>query len=274
MPSDLPQLNSLWIGDSLHPIHRLCLSSALYHGHRVRLFAYGPLKDVPDGIELVNAEEVLPQSAMFFHGKTGSPAPFADRFRIKLIGMGLGAWIDTDVLFVKPLRAESQNIFGWEDEKLVGNAILGIDPSSALFATVSKYISDDYLSPPWWNGYQNAVLKLRNALGLRRHVGAMPYGTTGPDMLTWALREHNQLHLAQPRETFYPLPYSQKMAVFKRNGWLPLSGLPGNVTAIHLWFQGLRGGLSRKAAAQVDVPDVEPGSLLDGMARQIGVSLA
>ena len=41
-----------------------------------------------------------------------------------------------------------------------------------------------------------------------------------------------------------------------------------------LAHQGLRGGLSRKASAQVDVPDVEPGSLLDGMARQIGVSLA
>lgn len=274
MSSDLPHLNSLWIGDSLHPIHRLCLSSALHNGHRVRLFAYGPLQGVPDGVELVNAEEVLPQSAMFFHGKTGSPAPFADRFRIKLIGMGFGAWIDTDVLFVKPLRAETQNIFGWEDEKLVGNAILGIDPESALFATVSKFINEDFLTPPWWNGYQNAVLKLRNALGLRKHVGAMPYGTTGPDMLTWALRKHNQLHLAKPRETYYALPYSQKTAVFKRNGWLPLSDLPGGVTAIHLWFQGLRGGLSRKATAQLDVPDVEPGSLLHDVARRIGFSLA
>jgi hypothetical protein len=271
--SALPQLNSLWIGDGLHPIHRLCLISAVYHGHQVRLFTYGPMQGVPEGVELADAEEVLPRSAMFFHGRTGSPAPFADRFRIKLIGMGLGAWIDTDVLFVKPLRPQSANIFGWEDEKLVGNAILGIDPASSLFATVSKYINEDFLAPPWWNGYQTAVLKVRNALGLRKHVGAMPYGTTGPDMLTWALREHGQLHLAQPRQTFYPLPYAEKTKVFKRDGWLPLSAIPGDVTAIHLWFQGLRGGLRKKAAAHEAVPEAEPGSLLYDMARQLGVSL-
>jgi hypothetical protein len=274
MTGELPQLNTLWIGESLHPVHQLCLTSALYHGHKVRLFTYNQMRDVPEGVEIASAEEVLPKSAMFFHAKTGSPAPFADRFRIKLIGMGLGAWIDTDILFVKPLKTLSKNIFGWEDEKLVGNAILGIDPASELFATVSRHINDDFLTPPWWNGYQTAALKLRKALGLRKHVGAMPYGTTGPDMLTWALRQHNQLHLAQPRAVFYPLPYAQKLAVFRRNGWTPLDDLPDDVTAIHLWFQGLRGGLSKRAAAQDDLPPAEPGSLLHDMARRLGVRLA
>lgn len=274
MTSELPQLNTLWIGEKLHPIHRLCLSSALYHGHRVRLFAYGPVTGVPEGVELANAGEVLPKSAMFFHGRTGSPAPFADRFRIKLIGMGLGAWIDTDVLFMRPLRAETPNIFGWEDDKLVGNAILQIDPGGGLFATVSKFISEDFLNPPWWNGYRSAELKVRNALGLRKHVGAMPYGTTGPDMLTWALRQHNQLNLAKPRETFYPLPYARKLAVFKKDGWHAMDDLPGSVVTVHLWFQGLVGGIGKKAASHDAVPEVEPGSLLHGMARRIGVSLA
>lgn len=274
MTIELPQLNSLWIGDSLHPIHRLCLSSAVYHGHRVRLFTYGPLRNVPDGVETADAGQVLPKSTLFLHKKTGSPAPFADRFRIKLIGMGLGAWIDADLLFVKPLKTAALDIFGWEDGKLVGNAILRLNPMSDLFAMVNQHISEDFLAPPWLPGYQKAMLRLRAMLGFRRHVGTMPYGTTGPDMLTWALRETGKLHLAYPRQTFYPLPYSRKTAVFKRNGdWYGFGDLPEDVVAVHLWFQGLVGGIHVKAAHHA-VPEVEAGSFLYDAARHMGIELA
>ena len=269
----LPQLNSLWIGDNLHAVHRLCLSSAVYHGHRVRLFAYGPLRNVPEGVELADAEQVLPKSALFIHKKTGSPAPFADRFRIKLIGMGLGAWIDTDILFVKPLEAASLNIFGWESDKLVGNAILQLDPESNLFALVNQHINEDFLAPPWLSGYQKVMLKLREALGIRRHVGAMAYGTTGPDLLTWALRETGNLHLARPVQAFYSLPYAQKTAVFRKNsGWHGFKDLPEGVVAVHLWFQGLLGGIHVKSAHGA-VPEIEPGSFLHDAARHMGIDL-
>lgn len=270
----LPQLNSLWIGDRLHPIHKLCLGSAAFHGHRVRLFTYGHMPDVPDGVELAPAEEVLPKNALFLHRKTGSPAPFADRFRIKLIGMGLGAWIDTDVLFVRPLETSSPDIFGWEDDKLVGNAILQIDVASELFATVERCINEDFLAPPWLPLRRRAMLRLRTALGLRQHVSAMPYGTTGPDMLTWALRETGRLHLARPRNTFYPLPYSQKGEVFRAKGaWYRYGNLPADVVAVHLWFQGLAGGIHVKAAHGA-VPEVEAGSFLHDAARHMGIAIA
>lgn len=270
----LPQLNSLWIGDELHPVHRLCLSSAVYHGHRVRLFTYGAMRNVPEGVELAEAEHVLPRSAMFLHKKTGSPAPFADRFRIKLIGMGLGAWIDTDILFVKPLEAEALNVFGWESGKLVGNAILQLDPESDLFHLVNRLINDDFLTPPWLSGYQKAMLKFRNALGLRKHVGAMSYGTTGPDLLTWALRETGNLHLARPQQAFYPLPYLQKTAVFRKNSdWYQFGTLPDDVVAVHLWFQGLLGGIHARAAHDA-VPEAEAGSFLHDAAKQMGIDFA
>lgn len=270
----LPQLNSLWIGEDLHVVHRLCLSSAAYHGHRVRLFTYGPLRNVPEGVELADAEEVLPRSALFLHKKTGSPAPFADRFRIKLIGMGLGAWIDADVLFVKSLEAASLNIFGWESSKLVGNAILQLDPESKLFELIDQYINQDFLTPPWLSVRQKIVLKLRNALGAHKHVGAMPYGTTGPDLLTWALRETNSLNLVRPLQSFYPLPYKQKFEVFKSNSnWYNFADMPGDVVAVHLWFQGLVGGTKTKATHDV-VPGIERGSFLHAAARHMGMGIA
>jgi hypothetical protein len=273
MAADLPQLNSLWIGDALHPIHRLCLTSALYHGHRVRLFTYGKLRDVPAGVEVASAEDVLPRASMFLHAKTGSPAPFADRFRLKLIGMGLGAWIDTDVLFVKPLRGTSPDIFGWEDGKLIGNAVLGLDPSGELFRTLARHADDDSFVPPWWNGFSVACLKFRKAIGLARHVSGMPYGTTGPDLLTWAVKSQGLTHLARPRQAFYALPYKQKAEVFRRNSaWHSLASLPEEVIAIHLWFQGLVGGLSVSKEARSAVPVPEKGSLLDAAAQKFGLA--
>jgi hypothetical protein len=273
MAADLPQLNSLWIGPYLHPIHRLCLGSAVYHGHRVRLFSYGPLDGVPDGVELANAEEVMPKASMFLHAKTGSPAPFADRFRLKLIAMGFGAWVDTDVLFVKPLRSASPDIFGWEDEKLIGNAVLGLDPSGEILKTVSGLIEDDHFTPPWWSPPRLAWLRLREALGLSQHVSAMPYGTTGPDLLTWAIRTRRREHLAQSRQVFYPLPYRNKLEVFRKNsGWHSLSTLPDEVIAIHLWFQGLLGGLDTMKNGSSVVPTAERGSLLHEVAQRIGLA--
>ena len=246
----------------------------MYQGHRVRLFTYGALRNVPEGVELANAEEVLPRSALFLHKKTGSPAPFADRFRIKLIGMRLGAWIDTDLLFVRPLQADTLNVFGWENEKLVGNALLQMDPESDLFHLVDQHINDDFLDPPWLPLFQRAALKLRRSLGVSRHVGSMPYGTTGPDLLTWALRKTGKLHLARPIPTFYSLPYTQKSEVFKKvSNWHRFADLPEDIVAVHLWFQGLVGGIKVKARHDA-MPEIEPESFLHDAARHMGVDIA
>src|SRR5882724_10283502 len=117
-------LNTLWIGPALAPLHQLCLLSAVAAGHRVRLFHYGKLDNVPGAIERADAREIFPESAIIRHQRTGSPSIFADRFRYEIMRRGLGAWSDTDVLFLKSLVAEASLICGWESNSLVGNSVL------------------------------------------------------------------------------------------------------------------------------------------------------
>jgi hypothetical protein len=117
-------LNALWIGPALAPLHQLCLLSALAAGHHVRLFAYGDLRNVPAGIERADARDVFPESAIIRHHKTKSPSIFADRFRYEIMRRGLGAWSDTDVLFLKPLLDEAPMICGWESSSQIGNSVL------------------------------------------------------------------------------------------------------------------------------------------------------
>ena len=270
--SRLVDLNTFWVGEALHPIQQLCLLSAINQGHIVRLFCYGPVKGVPAGVEVVAAEEIMPASKMFLHAKTGSPAPFADRFRVKLISLGFGAWIDTDMLFFRPLSTVSENIFAWENQKLVGNAVLKFDQSQTAFRSLIDATNDDYLIPPWLPRTHRLYYTSLRILGVPIHVSKLPYGTTGPDLLTWCIKSNQMLDQVLPREVFYSLPYERRFEVFRGNSdCRSIRDLPENAVAIHLWFQGLVGGLRVAKELRRAIPMVEPGSLLHGLANELGM---
>jgi hypothetical protein len=43
-------------------MEQLCLQSFLYHGHSFHLYVYEQPTGVPDGVELMDAELILPQN--------------------------------------------------------------------------------------------------------------------------------------------------------------------------------------------------------------------
>ena len=92
------QLNTLWIGPRLPPLHVACLLSAIRAGHKVRLFCYARPDNLPEEIELADAEEVLKKTDIVRHRKSDSPSLSSNRFRYLLFQKRLGAWIDTDDL--------------------------------------------------------------------------------------------------------------------------------------------------------------------------------
>lgn len=93
----LPTINTIWIGLELGPIHVECLKSFLKHWHRVVLHVYEEPVDLPFGIELSDANELLPRELIFTNRKTGSYAPFSDLLRYELLYKGLGLYVDCDI---------------------------------------------------------------------------------------------------------------------------------------------------------------------------------
>ncbi len=268
----LIDLNTLWIGEELHPLQQLCLVSAMGQGHVVRLFCYSPVRGVPAGVEIVSANEVMSEDEIFLHERTGSPAPFADRFRVKIVSMGFGAWIDTDMLFLRPLRSASANIFGWENERLVGNAVLRFDPEQSAFGSLIDATFDDYIVPPWLSPLHRFYYSARHRLGMPLHVSQLPYGTTGPDLLTWCIRSNRMEDAVLSSEVFYPVPYERRFEVFRSDSpFRSKQDLPATTIAIHLWFQGLAGGLRVSKERRREIPPVEPGSLLHAFASELGM---
>lgn len=126
-------INGLWVGSRLSRMELLTLHSFTAHGHRFRLWLYSPLEnpsdEIPAGVELADANLVIPQSQVFRyshsnqfgHGK-GSLAGFSDVFRYRMLSRYGGWWVDMDVTCLKPLQIETSFAFrAHHSLPLVGN---------------------------------------------------------------------------------------------------------------------------------------------------------
>lgn len=112
---DFP-IQSLWIGE-LGLLERLSMASFIAQGHRYHLYTYDPALRVPDGVEIKNAADILPESEIFTYpsGKEkGGVSGFADLFRYTLLAEKGGWWCDTDIIALKPFRFESPLVLASE----------------------------------------------------------------------------------------------------------------------------------------------------------------
>lgn len=123
--TSLPVINGLWIGQ-LSPLEKRCLKSFVAHGHPYHLYTYEPIDDVPQGVILQDAGQILPHSLIFRNqnGKgKGSLAAFSDLFRYKLLLDRGGWWVDTDVFCLKPFDFTAPYVFGAEDKPVASGVL-------------------------------------------------------------------------------------------------------------------------------------------------------
>lgn len=104
--TDNTVINGLWVGKRLSNLELLTLHSFVRHGHTFHLWIYEQLENtLPDGIICKDANEIIPQSEIFYKQKgdktknfgVGSLALFSDLFRYKLLYEKGGWWVDMDV---------------------------------------------------------------------------------------------------------------------------------------------------------------------------------
>lgn len=246
-----PQLLSLWIGPRLTFIERACLRSALDHGHDVALYCYRPPDGVPDGVELRDAADLFPETAVIRH-RSGSPSLFSNRFRYELQRRGLGIWIDCDLYFVRPLGEQPETIIGDQGGGVLAMGILRL-PSDCPMLEPLANLFEERSVPPWlsWRAALPAWLRLKTTG--RSGLSQMPWGSAGPNALNWLARKHGWDHLAQPPSRFYPVPWTEA-------DWLIDPGRPletvikPDTVAIHLWNEIIR---------KLDLCDPPPGSFAE-----------
>lgn len=258
----LQQIVSLWIGDKLGLIERLSLTSFVQQGHPIALYTYGPVAGVPDGVDVREAEAVLPR-AMADRNRyaNGSYALFSNMFRMELQRQSLGTWVDADVVCWRPITLDGAFVAGHESDEYLNGAILKLAPDSPMLQDWLDTAASGRV--PRWLPFQRAPgAWLRQAIGQRIEPAELPHGTFGPKSITALARAHGLWDEAQPIDVFYPLRPRQAELL-----WGPALKLGDVVTertlTIHLWNEKL------KPFRNVPPP---PGSIMAELMARYGVT--
>ncbi len=213
-----PRIASFWNGAPLSFLEKLCLKSFADIGHPIRLYTYEPSLDVPVGVELADARNILPEETMAESRSPTGLAPFADRFRLNMMHQTGEVWVDCDVLAIKPLK-ELDYVFA-RAGRFYGNAILKLPQNSPALRDLLELVNaKEPVIPadwPWKRQFPEHVRELAAAdgsitlgPGMRAHV---PYMTFGPQALSYYLIKHDEHVHAQPTDHYYsiePVPLRQ-----------------------------------------------------------------
>ena len=109
-------MQSLWIGKPLSKLEQLCFKSFLDNGHTVHLYVYDNISNVPSGVIIKDANEILDKSEIYRY-KNGSVSAFSNLFRFTLLYKKGGYWIDADLLCVRPIKLNQDYVFSSEPDE-------------------------------------------------------------------------------------------------------------------------------------------------------------
>jgi hypothetical protein len=203
-------VNSFWHGPKLGDIHGACIRSFMRHGHHARLHCYTPPEDVPDGVEVFDARQVMPQSDLLKDGKTGSVALGADRYRYRLIEAGLGIYADCDMYLIRPLPKEDY-LIGFQSDAgtlhAVNGALLRYQPSSGLSQALARCTMHEHATLPWKRRRRHVLNSFLRPFGLAPSARHESWGVWGPALLSYWIKELDLASLCKPIDVFYPLHY-------------------------------------------------------------------
>src|ERR1700761_7583615 len=139
-----PDVVTFWHGP-LDALRRLCLRSQVAAGHKVTVYSFDPLAQLPDGVGNAEAEAILPHAFAERLRPTGpdgvwrdwTTLQFSDFFRMRLMA-GNSAdspnlWLDADVLLLKAIEIDpAKPYFAWERPRQLGNSVLYLPPNDPI----------------------------------------------------------------------------------------------------------------------------------------------
>lgn len=134
------EIFTLWIADDdeteLPLLAHLSLKSMILCGHDVILYTYSHLDNIPAGVEVLDANEIIDSSRIFRY-KAGHKtySGFANLFRLKRLYELGGTWLDLDILLIRNINEK------FDDEILICSEPTGIfysKPNNAVLRFPAK----------------------------------------------------------------------------------------------------------------------------------------
>jgi hypothetical protein len=206
------KFQSFWSGGALTPYEKFCLKSFIDCGHAFDLYTFDVGIDVPSGVRICDASELLGREELFVYedgfGK-GSPSAFSNLFRYKLLTEKGGWWVDTDVVCLCRDIPAFDEFFAHQEAHSIAAGILFFAPRHPLMARC-----------------------LEEAKRLGRSVR---WGETGPFLLTRVVKEFGCEHRARASSICYPVHYSLALDVMRPSKTGDLRERTASALFVHLW---------------------------------------
>lgn len=263
----LPTIVSFWHGP-MSWLEALSIASFQRQGHRVEVYAFDPIADLPAGAIWRDAAEILPREKLVFYKDNGTPAVFSDQFRLLLLQQQRGIYADLDVYCIKRFEGPLNYLMGFERPGSANTAVLHIphdapllDDLLGIFSGTARPLFEPHLP-----------LARRLEVALRRLTGDpvpphhMQYGATGPMALTYYTRQRGLWDKVRPASVFYPVAYDAIPSLMRPGSSVDTAIQP-NTLAIHLW----RSQLTQRGRAEMLTPP--PGSAMAELCRRAGIAL-
>ena len=256
----------LWIGGNLSYMEQLCAVSFRDAGHHVKMYTYGDVGNIPDGIEICDANEIMPLGNVIAHKRTGSPAPQADKWRYNMLAKTDDQiWADTDAYCVKKFTSPNGHFHGWESDKHINNGVVGLPSDSDTLAGLIDFTSDEYAIPDWFDEDLKAEMRAKKAAGDPVHVGEQSWGVWGPQALTHFLHKTGEHKYAMPIEALFPISFKRRRMMLKPN--MDLSHyITDNTLSIHFWGRRMRMRIIERENGEP-----HPDSLIDKLIKKHGI---
>jgi Glycosyltransferase sugar-binding region containing DXD motif len=212
------EVRVFWTGPSLSLYEQLSLRSFVAAGARVQLFSYDDDFAIPDGVELINANEILPGPVYAFRHASGdkSLALHSDLFRYVAIEKYGGWYVDADIVFIGSQLPDSPVYIARETEQVINGAVMKFPAHAPLLVTAIEEARR--LLP------QTAVSSSHEARLL-----------IGPPLVTRLLREFSLEHMVRPRSSAYEIGYDEIPAFFDPASCERLQERLADSDFTHLW---------------------------------------
>jgi hypothetical protein len=207
-------VRSLWIGNPLPSAQRACIESFLSVGHPFELFVYELIDNLPPGVRIRPADEIVPRSRIFRYSAAAGPGQgglggFSNLFRYTLLLREGGYWVDTDNFCLRPFPGDPLVI---SSERLRdGRAV----PNCGVIKC-----------PP---GHALARYCLHHAQAADIHT--LQFSQIGPSLMAAAVAELGLHDAVTDPEIFCAIPWFE----FESLRDPPPPALPASALGLHLW---------------------------------------
>jgi hypothetical protein len=215
----IPDVVTFWDGP-LDALRLLCLRSQVQAGHRVTLYSFAPLDGLPDGVANADAGAVLPRAfaeRLRPSGEGGAwrdwtTLQFSDFFRMRLMALSTGLWLDADVLLLKPVEIDpAKPYFAWEKKRQLGNSVLYLPPDDPIVKAFAALMAQDELTPDWLAWRHRLTFAWRKLRGVTTRVSDIRVAIFGPASLTALSKRFGYAKHALPRKSYYSVHAEPKL---------------------------------------------------------------